>query len=89
MTTRHMKTFKNMHYDSTVPDKHFPITFIPNWIYYPIDYQMSLDEDLQFYMDKRVNPPVVQDIPKKKKRDLQSQECPPEYFKTPSSRMTQ
>lgn len=84
-----MKTFKHMHSDSTVPNKHFPITFIPNWIYYPIDYQMSLDGNLHFYMDKRVNPPVVQDIPKKEKRDLQSQKCPPKYFKTPSSRMTQ
>ncbi|KAF2604653.1 hypothetical protein F2Q70_00025733 [Brassica cretica] len=24
----------------------FPISFLPNWTYYPIDYQMSLDEDL-------------------------------------------
>ncbi|KAF3602148.1 hypothetical protein F2Q69_00036940 [Brassica cretica] len=58
----------------------FPIPFIPNWFYYPIDYQMSLDEDLQFYLDKRANPPIVQDIPKKEKRNFESQECPPEYF---------
>ncbi|KAF3610864.1 hypothetical protein DY000_02049236 [Brassica cretica] len=58
----------------------FPIPFIPNWLYYLIDYQMSLDEDLQFCTDKRANPPVVQDIPKEEKHDFQSQECPPEYF---------
>ncbi|KAF3486182.1 hypothetical protein F2Q69_00055304 [Brassica cretica] len=58
----------------------FPIPFIPNWFYYPIDYQMSLDEDLQFYLDKRANSPIVQDIPKKEKRNFESQECPPEYF---------
>ncbi|KAL0690050.1 hypothetical protein Bca4012_089728 [Brassica carinata] len=58
----------------------FPIPFIPNWLYYPIDYQMILDQDLQFYLDKRANLPIVQDIPKKEKRNFESQVCPPEYF---------
>ncbi|KAG2311586.1 hypothetical protein Bca52824_023143 [Brassica carinata] len=43
----------------------FPIPFIPNLIYYPIDHQMSLGEDLQFFMEKQ---------------EEQPQECPPEYF---------
>ncbi|EFH62120.1 predicted protein [Arabidopsis lyrata subsp. lyrata] len=30
----------------------FPIPFIPNWVHYPVDYQMQLDEDLQYYMMK-------------------------------------
>ncbi|CAN6996434.1 unnamed protein product, partial [Brassica rapa subsp. trilocularis] len=58
----------------------FPIPFVPNWFYYPIDYQMSLDEDLQFYLDKSDEPQVVKRAQKKKKRNSESQECPPEYF---------
>ncbi|CAN6988946.1 unnamed protein product [Brassica rapa subsp. trilocularis] len=58
----------------------FPIPFVPNWFYYPIDYQMSLDEDLQFYLDKSDKPPMVKHAPKKEKRNSESQECPPEYF---------
>ncbi|CAE6229872.1 unnamed protein product [Arabidopsis arenosa] len=30
----------------------FPIPFKPNWVHYPVDYQMQLDEDLQYYMMK-------------------------------------
>ncbi|CAL9234003.1 unnamed protein product, partial [Arabidopsis halleri] len=30
----------------------FPIPFIPNWVHYPVDYQMQLDEDLEYYMMK-------------------------------------
>ncbi|CAH8278553.1 unnamed protein product [Arabidopsis lyrata] len=30
----------------------FPIPFIPNWVYYTVDYQMQLDEDLQYHMMK-------------------------------------
>ncbi|CAH8391929.1 unnamed protein product [Eruca vesicaria subsp. sativa] len=29
--------------------QNFAIPFISNWLYYPIDYQMSLDEDLMFF----------------------------------------
>ncbi|CAN7124121.1 unnamed protein product, partial [Brassica rapa subsp. narinosa] len=58
----------------------FPIPFVPNWFYYPIDYQMSLDEDLQFYLDKSDKPQVVKRAQKKEKRNSESQECPPEYF---------
>ncbi|KAF2533583.1 hypothetical protein F2Q70_00031350 [Brassica cretica] len=63
----------------------FPIPFIPNWFYYPIDYQMSLDEDLHFYLDKRANSPIVQDIPKKEKRNFESQECPPDVINNDAS----
>ncbi|KAG2311368.1 hypothetical protein Bca52824_022925 [Brassica carinata] len=62
----------------------FPIPFIPNWIYYPIDYQMSLDEDLQFFMEKRAPPIANLEVPKKRhvatQEEEQPQECPPEYF---------
>ncbi|EFH60042.1 predicted protein [Arabidopsis lyrata subsp. lyrata] len=30
----------------------FPIPLIPTWVHYPVDYQMQLDEDLQYYMMK-------------------------------------
>ncbi|CAF2059358.1 hypothetical protein YC2023_077920 [Brassica napus] len=42
----------------------FPIPFRPNWTYYPIDYQMSLNEDLQFFMEKQTQPPVVPKVSK-------------------------
>ncbi|KAF3558176.1 hypothetical protein F2Q69_00012473 [Brassica cretica] len=42
----------------------FPIPFRPNWTYYPIDYQMSLGEDLQFFMEKQTQPPVVPKVSK-------------------------
>ncbi|WZY88912.1 hypothetical protein YC2023_045647 [Brassica napus] len=41
---------------------------------------MSLDEDLQFYLDKSDKPQVVKRAQKKEKRNSESQECPPEYF---------
>ncbi|CAG7871840.1 unnamed protein product [Brassica rapa] len=46
---------------------------------------MSLDEDLQFYLDKSDEPQVVKRAQKKEKRNSESrnsesQECPPEYF---------
>ncbi|CAN7124124.1 unnamed protein product [Brassica rapa subsp. narinosa] len=58
----------------------FPILFVPNWFSYPIDYQMSLDKDLQFYLDKSDKPQVVKRAQKKEKRNSESQECLPEYF---------
>ncbi|CAN6935252.1 unnamed protein product [Brassica oleracea] len=50
----------------------FPIPFLPNWTYYPIDYQMSLDEHLQFFMEKQTQPPVVPKVSKIVKQETQS-----------------
>lgn len=44
--------------------KTFHVPFIPNLTYYPSDYQMSLNEDLQFFMEKQAKPPVVLEIPR-------------------------
>ncbi|KAL0713764.1 hypothetical protein Bca4012_020742 [Brassica carinata] len=45
---------------------------------------MSLDEDLQFFMEKRAPPLANLELPKKRhvetQEEEQLQECPPEYF---------
>ncbi|KAL0796839.1 hypothetical protein Bca101_068216 [Brassica carinata] len=58
----------------------FPIPFVPNWIYYPIDYQMELDEYLQFFMEKPLGTPYIPTTSQTIKQEQQQPECPPEYF---------
>ncbi|CAH8371687.1 unnamed protein product [Eruca vesicaria subsp. sativa] len=60
--------------------KNFAIPFTPNWLYYPIDYQMSLDEDLMFYSERRRLASYEPKPMKQEPQEPQTQECPPEYF---------
>ncbi|CAE6186949.1 unnamed protein product [Arabidopsis arenosa] len=52
----------------------FPIPFKPNWVHYPVDYQMQLDEDLQFYMMK-----FDKGIPNSSKEETTSQAISQDY----------
>ncbi|CAG7894369.1 unnamed protein product [Brassica rapa] len=56
----------------------------PKRFYYPIDYQMSLDEDLQFYLDKSDKPQVVKRAQKKEKRNSSPKNARENTFKTPT-----
>ncbi|CAH8386228.1 unnamed protein product [Eruca vesicaria subsp. sativa] len=60
--------------------QNFTIPFTPNWLYYPIDYQMSLDEDLMFYGERRRLASYEPKPMKQEPQEPQTQECPPEYF---------
>uniref|UniRef100_A0A1J3EQA9 Reverse transcriptase n=1 Tax=Noccaea caerulescens TaxID=107243 RepID=A0A1J3EQA9_NOCCA len=53
--------------------QNFHIPFNTNWSYYPMSYQMTLDEDLMFFMDKQENSFVT----KATKRDASKMDAPP------------
>ncbi|CAH8390887.1 unnamed protein product [Eruca vesicaria subsp. sativa] len=77
---KHYEEFQTHAFQLNNARQNFAIPFTPNWLYYPIDYQMSLDEDLMFYGERRrlasyETKPMKQEPP-----ELQTQECPPEYF---------
>ncbi|CAA7022305.1 unnamed protein product [Microthlaspi erraticum] len=63
----------------------FSIPFNHSWSYYPFNYQISLDEDLQYFMESKQTVKATQktkkrNVPETVKQEPTSQHAPQEYF---------